>query len=285
MRKVRSILAILFFVTFLSAMMSAQPKLVFDRLALHQLEDGPVLAPTYEFVPGETVHFSCRLSGYTTLKKGETQTVKLSWELRVLDPSGVPVDKDATGKIEEEVLPQDKDWRPKFLTSFTVPAFAPSGTYHIPVKVKDEVSGTEISADVTFKVRGRDVQSSDTLTTRNFAMLRSENDEFPMRSPVYRPGDMLWARFDIVGYKFAENNRFSVAYGLAILDAAGKQLFAQPDAASEAKESFYPQRYVPGALSLSLDQNVAKATYTLLVTIEDKIGGQKWEIKQPFTVE
>jgi hypothetical protein len=264
---------------------SAQPKLTFDRLALHQLEDGPVLAPSYQFVPGETVHFSCRLNGYTTLKKGETQTVKLDWELHALDPSGVAIDKDQSGKIEEEVLPQDKDWRPKFLASFVIPAFAPTGTYHIPVKVKDEVAGTEISSDVTFQVHGHDVPLSDTLMVRNFAMLRSENDQFPMRNPVYRPGEMLWARFDIVGYKLADNHRFSVSYGLAILDATGKQVFAQPEAASEAKESFYPQRYVPGVLSLSLDPNVSKATYTLVVTIEDKIGNQNWEIKQPFTVE
>ena len=37
-----------------------------------------------------------------------------------------------------------------------------------------------------------------------------------MRHAVYQPGDTLWAKFDITGYKFGENNRFSVDYGLAI---------------------------------------------------------------------
>lgn len=274
-----------FAIVFFASILSAQPKLAFDRIALHQFEDGPVLAPGYEFVPGETAYFSCRISGYTTAKKGESQSVNLDWQLRMLDPSGVPIAKDLSGKISDEVLPQDKDWRPKFLASFVVPAFAPTGVYHVPVKVKDEVAGAEIDSDLTFHVQGHDVPSSGTLATRNFGLLRSENDQFPMRNPVYRPGEMLWARFDIVGYKFAENNRFSVAYGLAILDAAGKQVFAQPDAASESKDSFYPQRYVPGVLSLNLDANVAKANYTLVVTIEDKIGHQSFEVKQPFTVE
>ena len=244
-----------------------------------------MLAPSYEFVPGETAHFSCRISGYTTLKKDEKQSVKLSWQMRMLDPAGTSIEKDVSGKIEDEVLPQDKDWRPKFLASFVVPPFAPSGEYHVPVTVKDEIAGAEISTNLAFKVRGHDVPPSDTLAVRNFAMLRAENDQFAMRNPVYRPGEMLWARFDIVGYKFAENNRFSVSYGLAILDATGKQLFGQPDAASEAKESFYPHRYVPGVLSLSLDATVAKAAYTLVVTIDDKIGNQKFEVKQPFSVE
>lgn len=267
------------------ALLSAQPKLAFDQVALHQFEDGPILAPSYEFVPGETAYFSCRVTGYSTLKKEKTQSVNLAWEMRVIDPAGVAIAKDLSGTIEDEVLPQDKDWRPKILVSFVVPSFASSGTYHIPVKLKDAVAGTEISSDLTFKVHGHDIQPSEALLARNFALLRSENDQFPMRNPVYRPGETLWARFDIVGYKFAENNRFSVAYGLAILDASGKQVFAQPDAASESKESFYPQRYVPGVLSLNLDANVVKATYTLVVTIEDKIGNQSWEIKQPFAVE
>src|SRR5690349_2168729 len=42
----------------------AASKLAVDRMALHQFEDGPVLDPGYEFLPGETAYFSCRLAGY-----------------------------------------------------------------------------------------------------------------------------------------------------------------------------------------------------------------------------
>jgi len=281
MRQIRLIAAL----PFLAAILCAQPKLAIDRLALHQFEDGPVLAPNFEFVPGETVDFSCRINGYQILKQGQAQSVKLAWEMRVLDPAGVPIEKDSAGRIEEPVLPQDKDWKPKFLSSFIIPGFAPTGTYHIPVKIKDEVAGTEVTGELTFQVHGHDLQPSDTLVARNFEFLRSDDDKFPMRNPVYRPGETLWARFDITGYKFGEHNKFSVDYGLAILNAAGQQLFAQPEAASESKESFYPQRYVPGALSVNLDPNVVKAAYTLVVTIRDKIGNQTWETKQPFQVQ
>ena len=73
--------------------------------------------------------------------------------------------------------------------------------------------------------------------------------------------------------------------GLAVLNADGKELFAQPEAAAESKESFYPQLRVPGALSLHLDANVAAATYTLVVTVRDQIGRQIAEQRENFRVE
>jgi len=106
-----------------------------------------------------------------------------------------------------------------------------------------------------------------------------------LREPVYRAGDMLWARFDIVGYKLGDNNRYSVDYGLAVEDSAGKRLFAQPEAAAESHESFYPQIVVPGQLSLSLAKNVVPAAYTLVVTVHDKIGNQTWEERREFQVQ
>ena len=270
---------------FAAASLWAQPKLAFDRVALHQFEDGPVLAPTYEFVAGETVYFSARITGYRLAKSDDQQSVKLAWHMRFLDPTGIPLEKDKSGRIDDLVLPQDKDWRPKFLATFIIPGFVPTGTYHIPVNLKDEIAGVEINTDLPFRVHGHDVQLSDTLVARNFQFLRSEDDRAPMRPAVYHPGEMLWARFDITGYKLDPNNHFSVSYGLAILNASGEQLFAQPDAASEEKDSFYPQRYVPGVLSVSLNAGVVKAGYILLVTIHDKVGNQSFEIKQPFQVE
>jgi len=264
----------------------AQSKnIAIERLALHQFEDGPVLADSYQFVPGETVYFSCRLTGYSIEKKENLQQVKLAWQVHITDPAGVPVEKERTGRIEERVLPQDKNWMPKFLVNFSVPAFAPTGVFRVSVKITDELSSAETNGSINFRVRGHDVEPSQTLVARNFHFFRGENDSTELISPVYHPGEMLWARFDITGYKFAHNNRFSVDYGLAVLNANGAQLFAQPEAASQSEESFYPQRYVPGALSLNLDQSVAKGAYTLVVTIRDKIGDQMWEVRQPFQVE
>jgi hypothetical protein len=260
-------------------------QLTIERLALHQFEDGPLLSATYEFVPGETVNFSCRITGYRIIKNDEEQSVKLAWHMRMLDPSDVPIEKDQSGRIEDKLLPQDKDWVPKFLSSFVIPPFAPSGNYKVTVKISDEGAAAETTSEIKFQVRGHAVQPSDALLARNFLFLRAEDDRRGMTRAVYHPGETLWARFDITGYKFGEGNKFSVDYGLAVLRATGETLFEQPSAAADANESFYPQRYVPGMLSLTLDQNVPKGSFILKVTVHDKIGNTNWETKQPFEIE
>ena len=273
-------------VTMLSAVpLCAQPKLAIERIALHQFEDGPILGLNHEFVPGETIELSCRITGYHIEKKDEKQYVKLTWQLRAVDASGVLIEKEASGGIDETVLPQDKNWIPKFLSTFIVPSFAPTGVYRISVKVKDEFSGAEATAELPFNVKGHEVALSETLVARNVQFLRGENDQTPMRTVVYHPGETLWARFDITGYKFGPNNLFEVSYGLAVLNSEGAQLFAVPEAASEGNHSFYPQSYVPGVLSLHLDPNVPKGSYTLVINVRDKTGSQSYESRQVFQVE
>jgi hypothetical protein len=205
--------------------------------------------------------------------------------MEVSDPAGTLLQKPETGVIEHTLLAEDKDWSPKFLATFVVPAFALSGDYRISVKARDELAGTDAAAELVFHVKGHALEPSSTLTVRNFLFLRGEEDTLGMRNAVYHPGDTLFARFDVTGYTFAQNNRFSVTYSLAVENADGKELFAQPEAGSEAKESFYPQPYVPGTLNLNLDKNVPAALYTLVVTVKDTLSGQTAEVRQPFKVE
>jgi hypothetical protein len=264
----------------------AASKLAFERLALHQFEDGPLLPESHEFLPGETIWFSARIAGFESQPAGDNRNVKISWQVGVQDPNGVPVEAPRTGRLDESLSTQDKDWVPKFVVSFLLPSFIPGGKYHIPVTVKDELAAAEISGDLEFHVRGGSIEPAESFEIRNFRFLRNENDTEALRQPVvYHPGTTLWARFEMAGYKFEANHKFSVDYGLAVLNADGKELFAQPEAAAESKESFYPQLRVPGALSLKLDANVPAATYTLVVTVRDKIGGQTAEHRETFRVE
>ena len=264
----------------------AASKLAFERLALHQYEDGPLLPASHEFLPGETIWFSGRIAGFESQPAGDNRNVKLSWQVRIVDPGGVAVEPPKSGRLDESLRAQDKDWVPKFVVSFLLPSFVPGGNYHIPVTVKDELAGSEISGDLEFHVRAESFEPSASFVIRNFRFLRNENDAAALQPPVvYRPGATLWARFEMAGYKLAANNKFSVNYGLAVLNAEGKELFAQPDAAAESKESFYPQLRVPGALSLHLDPNVPAAAYTLVVTVRDQIGQQLAEQRETFRVE
>jgi len=264
----------------------AAPKLAIERLALHQYDDGPLLPPSHDFLPGETVWFSCRIAGFESQPSGDTREVKLSWQAGLTDPRGIAVQPTAAGRLNESLRVQDKDWIPKFGGSFLLPSFIPGGNYHIPVTVKDELAGTEVSGDLVLHVRAENIEPSASFVIRRFRFLRNEDDTAALLPPVgYKPGSTLWARFEMAGYKFEPNNKFSVDYGLAILDAEGKELFAQPEAAAESKESFYPQMRVPGALSVHLDPNVPLASYKLVVTARDKIGGQTVEQRETFRVE
>ena len=98
-------------------------------------------------------------------------------------------------------------------------------------------------------------------------------------------GESLWARFDITGFKLAENNRVDVSYVFSVLSADGRVLYTQPEPAMEQSESFYPKRYVPAEFSLNLQRSVHPGEYTLAVQVKDAVGKQSYQAKYGFTVE
>ncbi len=249
--------------------------------AIEQIEGGPALPANFQHVPGEIFHFSFQVDGY----RAAEDRIHLQWKLELLDPAGIPVVKPIERPLEAELAPQDKEWKPKVRQEIALPPLAPSGTYTIRVRVADEVAKTTATHDVPFIVRGRNVPKSDKLVLRNFAFYRSEEATQPLAKAAYRPGDALWARFDITGYQYGPGNRIDVAYGIAVLNAEGKQLWAQPEAAVERSESFYPKPYVPGSMSLSLDSDIRPGEYAIVVTARDAIGNQTYEEKFTFAVE
>jgi hypothetical protein len=106
-----------------------------------------------------------------------------------------------------------------------------------------------------------------------------------MESAAYRPGENVWARFDITGYKLGDGNSFEVQYGLTVIRPDGKPGFSQPEAATLKDKSFYPRRFTPAALSLTLPADIVKGDHTIVLTVRDKIGNQTTETRQKFSVE
>jgi len=166
-----------------------------------------------------------------------------------------------------------------------VPPLAGSGTYKITVRVEDLVAKTKAESSIPFQVRGRDVAPSETLTVRNFQFFRSEDDTQPVEKAAYRPGDGVWARFDITGFKYGPKNQIDVSYITSIITEAGKVLWTQPQPESEQSESFYPKRYVSAAMGITLQSNIRAGTYTIAVQVKDAVGSQAYETRQTFTVE
>ncbi len=265
---------------------AAKPKLEITQTALHQYDGGPPTPAGFEFFPGDTVFLTFRISGFKTVEKDDEDNLWLAYTIEAFDPEGLPIRKPEEGRIATVLTYQDKKqkWTPLVRYEALIPPTAPTGKYRIAIHVEDLYAKTDTGAEVFFLVRGRDVEPSDTLVIRNFHFYRTETSMRPLTRPVYRPGSSVWARFDITGYKFGDNNRFSIDYGVKVLRASGKTLFEQPVAASEEEESFYPQRHVQGGLSLNLTPDLAPGEYTLIVTVRDRVGGQTYEEEHTFTV-
>src|SRR5580698_1380039 len=213
-----------------SLLLAGTQKLEIEKFALRQFEDGPALASSHEFLPGETIYWSFRVRGFhinkTENDAGDQESrMKLTWTVRATDPKDVLIDKERSGHVEARVFDQDKDWTPRAADSFVVPSFAPNGIYRATVTVKDETG--EAKSELEFKVRGDTIEPSEKLIGRDVRFLRSENDQIPRHNPDYQAGDTLWVRFDITGYKFGEKNRYEVEYGLKILGIGGETMFSQ----------------------------------------------------------
>lgn len=269
-------------VALLTAFLGAAPALELVRPIIAQSDGGVAEPAGFEHVPGETLFFTCRVAGYS---KTADDKVHVAYSVEAFDPKGVPILEPYRNELITDVTPQDKEWMPKIQTEVQIPPLVGSGTYKLVIKAEDVAAKTTAQLEVPFQVRGHDVAPSGTLVVRNFRFYRGEDDSQPLEKPVYRPGDGVWARFDITGFKYGEKNRVDVSYVTSIIGASGKVLWTQPDPAVEQSESFYPKRYVAASMSINLTNTVRPGEYTIAVQVKDAVGAQAYEIKQPFTVQ
>ena len=260
----------------------AEKKLAIVATAFAQIDDGPAAAGDDQFLPGETLFFRCQVEGY---KKSESNEIQVAYQVGAEDARGVMLLLPEKGLVKTTLSPEDKNWLPKIRYTVVIPPLAESGEYHVSVMVKDELAGSSAEARATFLVRGRAVAPSDILAVRNFRFYRGENDDRALGVPAYRPGDSLWARFDMTGYKIGEKNLFDIGYGLVVLRTDGSVAYSQPDAANSKEAPFYPQRYQPGELSLNMPKDIAKGEYTIVLTVRDNLGQQTTETREKFSVE
>jgi hypothetical protein len=269
--------------TIITLVLLAAPKqLVIVKPTLHQYEDGPAIAAGAGFHTGETVFLKFQVAGYEVSPDAR---IDLAYRIEALDPDGVRFAEPAAREVKETLSAEDKDWLPVVRQSFLLPPLALPGTYRLAITVEDKLGSRAAKTEVDVPVRGRSVEPSDTITARNFRFLRTEEDAFPLRPAAYRPGDAVWVRFDIVGYKLGEKNRMQVSYGVSVIGPAGNTMYSQPEAAQEQGESFYPKKYLPGAFNLNLDNKVRPGTYAIVLTLRDEVGNQTVESRHEFTVE
>ena len=248
---------------------------------LSQFEDGPALPGKADYAGGETLFFSCQFDGYT---KTEKETISLAYELQAFDEEGVPLVKKESRKIETELAPEDKEWKPKVRFQFVTPNTAKCEDCVLRVKLQDKLAGTSVEKEFPFRIRSRAVEPSKTVVVRNFRYLRSEEDGQGLAVPAYRPGDELWARFEITGFSYGEGNQIQVEYGLKVFRPSGNLLYEEPKAAAFDESAFYPKRFVNGILNLRL-QGLSPGEYPVVLEVRDLQSGQTFEGRFPFRVE
>jgi hypothetical protein len=247
-----------------------------------QFEDGAPLGPDDRIVAGESLYFRFDAAGFRTSDAGKVQ---LTGHVQAFDPRGTAIVSRDEILIGTSLRDEDKDWKPRLRSQFQVPPIAPPGVYRIHFDLTDEQSHQTAAGDSSFSVAGRDVRESATLAIRDLAFYRTPEDAAALKSPVYRKGDMVWLRFDVTGYKFGDQNAIDVAYDVAVATAAGRQLFSQENAATEKSQAFYPQPWVPGSFSLTLQPDTLPGLYTVSVTARDGTGNQTVTEKAQFRVE
>ena len=262
---------------------SATAPLAILKPSISDMEDGPAVPATFTFVPGQFLFLKFQINGF---KVSNEQKIHLSYKMDAFDPKGVRLMETVTGEVDATLAPEDKNWKPVVRQQLLLPPLAPSGTYKITLQVIDDLAnGATVSQDFPLEVRGRDVAPSDTLVIRNLHFYRGEEDRDPLTVAAYKAGDTLWARFDIIGYKFGAGNSVDVDYGISVLAPGGKLLYTQEKAAEEKSSSFYPKAYVPGSMNLSLESKIRPGQYTIVLTARDHTGNQTCEAKGDFTIE
>ncbi|HVP46466.1 MAG TPA: hypothetical protein VMT32_07780 [Bryobacteraceae bacterium] len=249
---------------------------------ISDMEDGPGVPPSFTFVPGQFVFLSFEVGGYQVSPE---RKIHLSYKVDAFDPKGVPIVETMANTLDTTLSEEDKNWKPKMRQQILLPPLAGSGTYKIAIQVTDDLAKATVSQQISLQVRGHEVEPSDTLTIRNFHFYRGEEDRDPLAVAAYKPGDTLFARFDITGYKFGPHNSVDVDYGLSVVAPSGKVLFTQEKAAEEKSSSFYPKAYVPGSMNLNIYKDTKPGQYTMVLTARDHTGNQTYEAKGTFTVE
>jgi len=267
----------------LASLLQAQTPLKAVLPRVSQSEDGPTLQGGDAFLSGEQVFFSFQAENYKT---GTTGKVQLTGHVEAFDPKGTPISPSDEIVIGTTVSQEDKDWKPKLRSQVQLPSIAPPGNYKIKFDVEDLQTKQKTAGEITFPVHGRAVESSPELTVRGLGFYRTQEEENPLRVAAYRPGDVMWVRFDITGFKHGEQNSIDVSYDVSVLKGDGTALFSQEAAAVEKSQAFYPQPWVPGEFNLNLQSTMSLGPYTLVITAHDGIAaGQTVTAKAGFRIE
>jgi hypothetical protein len=264
-----------------------QSSLTIIDAGVQQFEDAPFVSSDYRFLPGDYLYFTFQITGFSVKseERNEIRKISLTYQVSAEDSNSNPLAPPVTGAIQAELNPEDKNWTPKRRASFLIPSFVAAGEFHVHAVVNDLAANSRASRDFPFLIGGTQIQPSPSLTVQNFRFLRREDAREPLQVPAYSPGDPVYARFDMAGYKLGTGHQYRLAYGLVVLRPDGKPFLQQPKAAELQAVGFYPAQFVPGTINLITSSDSERGEYIIVLTVRDLVSNQSYETKQAFSIE
>ncbi len=184
-------------------------------------EDAVFVTSSYRFLPGDYVYCQFQITGYAVQKKEESEIRKISltYEITPQDSKGVALAAPVGEAIKEELGAEDKNWMPKRRASFLLPSFVAAGDFRLHIVVKDLIGKTAVERDLPFHIGGTVVGPTDALNVQDFQFLRKEDDNDALDVPAYAPGDTVYARFTMTGFRLGAANEYQLSYGLTVSPA------------------------------------------------------------------
>jgi hypothetical protein len=266
---------------------AAESSLQIVAAGVESSEDAPFVSSDFHFLPGDYIYFQFQVSGFAikSVPDSEVRKINLSYEITPQDAKGVALTPPVTGLIKEDLSAEDKNWTPKRRASFLLPSFIAAGEFHIHLTIKDMIGDTATERDLPFHIGGVVVTPTTVLGIQDFQFLRKEDDNEPLEVPAYRPGDTVYARFNMIGFRLGTGNEYHLSYGLTVNRPDGKPYLNQQPAAELSDRSFYPVPFVPGAISVTTTRDTAIGQYVLLLTVRDVAGSQTYFLKRAFSIE
>ncbi len=266
---------------------AAESPLAVINAGVSSAEDAPFVSSEFRFLPGDYLYFTFEIAGFSihSENEGETRTISLAYEIIAEDREKRALAPPVSGEIKAELNPEDKNWVPKRGATFLLPSFIAAGPFQIRVAVKDLIGKTEASREIPFLVGGTSLQPADSITVENFRFLRGENDADALSVPAYSPGDTVYARFEMTGFRNGPENDHHVSYGVTVLAPDGKPFIKDSQAADLEDRSFYPAQFIPGNLALKMGKSNVRGEYVVVLTVRDLLAGQQYETKKVFSIE
>ncbi len=265
----------------------AESSLQIVGAGVESAEDGPFVSSAFRFLPGDYVYFQFQVSGFAikSAADSDVRKIDLTYEISPQDARGVALTPPVTGVIKEELSAEDKNWTPKRRASFLLPSFVAAGEFRVHLTVRDMIGNTSAERDLPFHIGGIVVAPTTILGVQDFQFLRKEDDSEPLEVPAYRPGDTVYARFNIIGFHLGTGNEYRLSYGLTVSRPDGKPYLNEQSAAKLSERSFYAVPFVPGEVSVTTSRDTPLGQYVLLLTVRDEAGSQSYQLKRAFTIE